>query len=81
MPHRQTFGRLRVNGRLALHSGPCRLRELGDEAVCALIALTKGADNKWLHSPKSVEPMENRPLRVQWEEQVIYPSSVPEPLR
>ena len=27
VPHRQTFGRLRINGRLALHAGPCRIRE------------------------------------------------------
>ena len=33
VPHRQTFGRLRVNGRLALHAGPCRVRELGAIAL------------------------------------------------
>ena len=45
VPHCQAFSGLRVDRRLALHAGPCRLRELGYEAVRALIALTKCADN------------------------------------
>ena len=35
VPHRQAFSGLRVDRRLALHAGPCRLRELRHEAVRA----------------------------------------------
>ena len=45
VPHCQAFSGLRVDRRLALHAGPCRLRELRDEAVRALVALGKRADD------------------------------------
>ena len=81
MPHCQTFGGLRIDCGLALYTGSSCVRERRDEPVRALVALGERAYDQRLYSPKSVEPMENRPLRVQWEEQIIHASSAPEPLR